>query len=245
MTRPPRAAAVPLRSAARGVGRSRALGALGLLGAAALIALAAPQFINALHLAASEPLLMRVVHAEPRDPALAGLARHHVAVAESWFDNTAARLADAQLSLARARGADFEGPEAERALGRAIASVGGALRLAPGEPRAWALLAQLRYLRDPDDPAISAIVARAIDAAPGDQRFIRMRVDIGLRVWDMAAPPARRSIAHDTRLLAMADPPSFVALVRGAGTINSVREALADDPPLRQRIEAMFLQSPP
>jgi hypothetical protein len=105
-------------------------------------------------------------------------------------------------------------------------------------------LAQLRYLRDPDDPAVAPIVARAIDAAPGDQRFIRVRVDIGLRVWDQAAAPARRSIALDTRLLAKADVASFVAMVRRAGTIAAARDALAEDRQLRERVEALFLQSP-
>ena len=229
---------------ARGTFRSRALGLTALVASLGLVALGVPQAINALHMAAGEPLLLRLIYAEPRDQALAGLARHHFAIAAAWFDNPSAHLGEAQLALNAARQSDFGGPEGLRALDQGIGALGQALRLAPGEPRAWALLAQLRYLRDPEDAAVPAILARAIAAAPGDQRFIRLRVDIGLRVWDLADDKARQAIAHDARWLAQADVPGFVSLVRYGASIAAARDALASDLALRQRVEALYLQSP-
>ena len=71
---------------ARGTFRSRALGLTALVASLGLVALGVPQAINALHMAAGEPLLLRLIYAEPRDQALAGLARHHFAIAAAWFD---------------------------------------------------------------------------------------------------------------------------------------------------------------
>jgi len=235
-------AALPVRD--QGVTRSRILGTAALCAGVGLGALALPQAFNSLHLAAGDKLMLQLIHVDQRDQALPGQIRQHLAAATAWYDNTAARLAQAQLDLVEARGRDFEGPQARLALERAIAAVGNALRLAPGEPRAWTLLLQLRYLRDSDDPAIAAITARAIAAAPGDVRFLRIRVDIGLRVWSAADLPAQRAIARETRLLAQSDVAAFVALIKRAGTIGAARDALADDPALRQRVEAAYLQSP-
>lgn len=227
------------RGGARGVLLPCLASVLGL----ALIAVAFPRLMAALHAIPASAVLRQL---DASDPALAPTqllaARHGLRLAAAWEDDgaTFVRLARVDLSLAareyRAGGNPLP------LVDETITAARQGLALAPAQARGWLLLAEATLAKTGDPGAVAPLLIEAIRASPHDVWMAPNRAELGLRAWPWLEPAAREMVAGQIRLTAWPRVDRAVAMARRTGDPGPVREALASDPERLRQFDVLYLQ---
>jgi len=233
-------AGVPPGGARRSVLLPCLAAALGL----ALVAVAFPRLMAALHAIPANAVLRQL---DASDPALGPTqllaARQGLRLAAAWEGDgaTLVRLARVDLSLAareyRAGGNPLplvdETIEAAR---RGLAS-------APAQARGWLLLAEATLAKTGDPGVTAPFMLEAIRASPHDVWLAPNRAELGVRAWPWLEPETREMVAGQIRLTAASRIERAVAIARRAGDPGPVREALSGDAEKLRQFDVLYLQN--
>lgn len=217
---------------------------IAVLAGVLLLALAVPRLFSAIELLDASSIAERAQSGDPRvsDAQIesAALALVH---ALSWQDdaNLAALLASTRLIQAR-RTDSLE--KAEPRLVQTINAARRAIRQSPAHPTAWTLLALALEARDSRDPKFPVALERAIAVATYDPRYLAQRVEMACRHWHRLDDATHRLASAEIRLVAGRDLLLLAHIAQRSFGLFQVREALAGDPALLDRFDAIYIALP-
>lgn len=205
----------------------RVVGLVTGLGAALLIALAAPRLLASLTLLPSAPTLNRLQAMEPVETAdMQRLVRNQrrallwQAGGRTWTD-----LGLAQLLLAERLG-DAD-PRSQQRFAAARQALIEGLSVGPANPFAWSRLAYAEaILSGWSERAISAL-RMAFMTGPYEPRLLWPRLRLALAAWPYIQPSDQEMVLHQLRQAWAADPEALTDLVSQQGRVELVRTALA------------------
>jgi hypothetical protein len=223
---------------------SLALGVVAVVGGLALGVMALPRLLAAIVVLQAQPITERYIAGER------GLLATDIARAAERLEfaldlapdaSTALMLADLRLWQAR------RATDAALIVSHAQQSVEAAkvaARHAPAHPAAWTVLAEALDVLTQGDAAVIAPLARALQVAPYDPRRRDARVVLALRHWQALPPEAQRAAGPPIVATARTDINGLARLAKQTLGLGAVRIALADDPALAQRFDAVYIALP-
>ncbi len=235
--------AMPKAAAPSRVGQTSApaLAAIAALVGLLLVALAVPRVVAAVHLLQAQDVAERYIAGDQRltDPEVDAAARDlGVAVDLGPDPSLAVLLCDLRLWQTY-RSTDVERRLALATTARAMAD--RAVRLAPAHALAWIALAEARHVLSPGDVAVASPLSRGLTLGRHDPRRLAKRTDLALRYWQHLDEAGRAAAVPAIRALTQRDTQAMVTLTRDTFALAPVRAALAGDPALARRFDALYL----
>lgn len=112
-----------------------------------------------------------------------------------------------------------------------------AVSLSPGQAYAWTRLVHAELLRRGPNPRIAPLLRRAIAQAPYDPALVFGRLELSFLAWRHLDPALRERVAEQVRFAASIAPRRLAALSRERYAMMTVRNALADTPNLRRKVD--------
>lgn len=208
----------------------RVVGVVTGIGAALLIALAAPRLLASLTVLPSASTLSRLQNLEAVETTdLQRLVRNQrralvwQAAGRTWTD-----LGLAQLLLAERLG-DKDPRSGPRFSAARQALIEG-LSVAPANPFAWSRLAYAEaVLSGWSERAVNAL-RLAFITGPYEPRLLWPRLRLALEAWPHTPPADKEMVLHQLRQGWSADPEALTALVTQQGRVDLARAALAGSP---------------
>ncbi len=221
-----------------------ALGIIAIVGGVALGAVALPHVFAAIAVLQAQSTAERYIAGErglyASDVAYAG-ERLEFALSLAPDADTALMLAD--LRLWQARRATDNKLAVEHAQ-QSVDAAKVAVRRAPAHPAAWTALAEALEVLAPGDPSVIEPLARALQVAPYDPRRRDARVDMAMRHWEALPPQAQRAAGPPIIAMARADIGALAKLTKQNLALGATRAALAADPELARRFDAVYVALP-
>lgn len=223
--------------------RGVVLPCLALVLGLALIAVAFPRLMAALHAIPANPVLRQL---DASDPTLAPsqllAARHSLRLAAAWEDDGATYVRLARVDLSLAAREHRAGGNPLPLVDETIVAARRGLASAPAQARGWLLLAEATLAKTGDPGTVAPLLLEAIRASPHDVWMAPNRAELGLRAWPWLEPAAREMVAEQIRLTAWPRVDRAVAMARRTGDPGPVREALSGDPEKLRQFDVLYLQ---
>jgi hypothetical protein len=220
------------------------LGLIAIVGGLALGAMAVPRLLAAVAVIQAQPVAERYLAGErgllPSD---VELAIHRLEFALSLAPDADSALLLADLRLVQARRTADEKIIIERAQ-QGIEAAKIAVRNAPAHPAAWATLAEAIEVLTQGTAAVLPPLSRALQVAPYDPRRRDVRIELALRHWQALSPQAQQAAGPQIIAMAQADINGLARLTKQNLGLGAVRSALAVDPALAQRFDAVYVSLP-
>ena len=141
------------------------------------------------------------------------------------------------LRFTEARRAGLASDEGRAKLEQSIAADRRAVALSPGQAYAWTRLAHAELLRYGPTPRVAPLLRRAIAQAPYDPALVFGRLELSFLAWRHLDPALRDMVAEQVRFAAGIAPKRLAVLSRERYAMTAVRDALADTPELRRRVD--------
>lgn len=151
----------------------------------------------------------------------------------------------AALELALARHAGLRSREGTARLERVETETRAALALAPGQPYVWTALVYAMVARGADRGVIAPAYRMAVEIAPYEPALIVPRVELGFAAIarDALDDDDQALLRDQIRIAAAAAPVELARVARRRYALAAIRAALADDPTLRARFDAVYLSA--
>lgn len=181
-----------------------------------------------------------------RPPGLAAILEaveaHRAAL--TWRDSAVARSQLATLILALERTAGATSREGEALAGRAARNWRRSLAMAPGQRYGWTSLIQAQAVAN-DGADFHRPFAMALATGRVDPVLVPARIEVALALWPTLDDATRTAMRDQIALAARHIPADLATIARRRFALKQVRDALAEQPALRQRFDQAYLRTAP
>ena len=220
------------------------LGVIAVAGGLALGAMALPRLLAAIAVIQAQPVAESFVAGERGlFPGEIETAAERLEFALSLAPDADSALILADLRLVQARRNTDEKIIDQRAQ-QSIDAAKIAVRNAPAHPAAWAALAEAIDVLSRGGEAVVPPLMRALEVAPYDPRRREVRIWLALRHWQSLTPQAQQAAGPQIIAMARTNINALAKLAKQYLGLGAVRAALALDPALAQRFDAVYVALP-
>ena len=209
----------------------------------ALVWLATPRIVAAIAELPARPVISELRSGERLEPRYLEIAAKSQAAALRWVADGRGWAGLGLIRFIEARRLGLAGDEGRAALDQSLAAHRRAVSLSPEQAYVWSRLAHAELLRGGPSPRLGPLLERAIATAPFDPDLVFPRLELCFLTWRQLDPSVRELAAGQVRFAARIAPERLAALARERYAMAAVRDALADTPALRGRVD-YYLRRP-
>ncbi|GLR82358.1 hypothetical protein [Azospirillum oryzae] len=198
---------------------------LGLVVGGLLLWMGTPQLVAALVALDADAALQGVRSGSPGSPDQLAMAGEALTAANRWEKSGEREAARAVLLTFQAQGAP-PGPDRDRLSAEALAAASAAVRLAPGQPHAWAHLATLLERGGDRKRAVEALRLSILSGAV-EPALMMWRIETALRLRGDMDAEALSLLRRQIRLAWIIMPDEIAALSKRPDAHDLVTESLS------------------
>lgn len=210
---------------------------IALVFSAVLIGFAAPHLVAGLAELPSRPVLEELRKGAVLTDRYLEIAADSKNASLDWIENGRGWASLGLLHFTEARRIGLATASGRAKLQQSILADRRAVNLSPGQAYAWTRLVHAELLQAGPNPKIVPLLKRAIAQAPYDPELLFGRLELSFVTWRHLDPTLREAVAEQVRFAASINPRNLAAMSRERFAITMVRNALAETPELRRRVD--------
>lgn len=205
-----------------------------------LVGFSAPHFAAGIAELPSRPILEKLRKGAELADRFLEIAASSKQASLDWVENGRGWASLGLLHFSEARRIGLATVSGRAKLDQSILADRRAVNLSPGQAYSWTRLVHAELLQTGPNPNIAPLLSRAIAQAPYDPALLFGRLELSFLTWRHLDPALREMVAEQIRFAASIAPKRLVSLSRDRYAVMAVRDAVADTPKLRRRVDYLL-----